>query len=96
MVLFKSIGIIFRNNTSVKTKNMVFNPLNDNKTCLFIGYHIEANSVDPDQTAPTGAVWSEYTLFVEEFSKTFQQRTKAGALMISVDLRSRFSRNART
>ena len=24
---------------------------------------IQANSVDPDQTAPRGAVWSEYTLF---------------------------------
>ena len=24
---------------------------------------IEANSVDPEQTAPIGAVWSGYTLF---------------------------------
>ena len=27
---------------------------------------IEANSVDPDQTAPKGAVWSGSTLFVIE------------------------------
>ena len=38
---------------------------------------IETNSVDPDQTAPIGAVWSESTLFVEKASKTFQQTTKA-------------------
>ena len=29
---------------------------------------IEANIVDPDQTAPTGAVWSGSTLFVCEAS----------------------------
>ena len=29
---------------------------------------IEANSVDPDQTAPTGAVWSGSALFVYEAS----------------------------
>ena len=27
---------------------------------------IEANSVDPEQTAPIGAVWSESTLFAIE------------------------------
>ena len=27
---------------------------------------IEANSVDPDQTAPIGAVWSRSTLFAIE------------------------------
>ena len=27
---------------------------------------MEANIVDPDQTAPTGAIWSESTLFVYE------------------------------
>ena len=37
---------------------------------------IEANSVDPYQTAPTGAVRSWSTLFVEEASDTFQQMTK--------------------
>ena len=29
---------------------------------------MEANIVDPDQTAPTGAVWSGSTLFVYEAS----------------------------
>ena len=33
--------------------------------------------MDPDQTAPTGAVWSGSTLFDQHASKTFQQRTKA-------------------
>ena len=28
---------------------------------------IQANSVDPDQTAPKGAVWSGSTLFAEIF-----------------------------
>ena len=27
---------------------------------------IEANSVDPDQTAPIGAVWSGSTMFVKD------------------------------
>ena len=30
---------------------------------------IEANIVDPDKTAATGAVWSGSTLFVNEASK---------------------------
>ena len=38
---------------------------------------IEANSVDPEQTAPIGAVWSGSTLFSIEASYTFQQTTKA-------------------
>ena len=36
---------------------------------------IEANNVDPDLTAPKGAVRSGYTLSAEEASKTFQQTT---------------------
>ena len=35
---------------------------------------IEANSVDPEQTAPI--VWSGSTLFAIEASKTFQQARK--------------------
>ena len=31
---------------------------------------IQANSVDPDQTAPKGAVWSGSTLFAEMTFKT--------------------------
>ena len=38
---------------------------------------IEANSVDPEQTAPTGAVWSGSILFAIEASQTFQQTRKA-------------------
>ena len=38
---------------------------------------IEANSVDPEQTAPIGAVWSGATLFVIEASYIVQQTRKA-------------------
>ena len=38
---------------------------------------IEANSVDLEQTAPIGAVWSASTLFAIEASETFQQTRKA-------------------
>ena len=38
---------------------------------------IEANSMDPEQTAPIGAVWSGSTLFAIEASYTFQQMRKA-------------------
>ena len=36
--------------------------------CLLVNISIEANSGDPDQTDPTGAVWSGSTLFVKEAS----------------------------
>ena len=36
--------------------------------------------MDPDQTAPTGAVWSASSLFVTEASETFQQTTKSDDL----------------
>ena len=32
-------------------------------------FSIEANSVDPEQTAPIGAVWSGFTLFAIEASE---------------------------
>ena len=38
---------------------------------------IEALSVDPEQTALKGAVWSGSTLFAIEAYKTFQQTRKA-------------------
>ena len=38
---------------------------------------IEANSVDQEQTAPIGAVWSGSTLFVLEAFYAFQQTRKA-------------------
>ena len=37
---------------------------------------IEANSVDPEQTAPIGAVWSGPTLFAKEVLKHFSRREK--------------------
>ena len=45
--------------------------------CLLVNVSIETNSVDPNQTAPKGAVCFGSTLFVEEASKTFKQTTKA-------------------
>ena len=44
---------------------------------LLINVSTQANSVDPDQTAPVGAVWSGSTLFDQEASKIFQQMAKA-------------------
>ena len=44
----------------------------------------EAISVDADQIAHTGAVWSGSTLFVKDASKTFQQTTKQ--MMFSYNL----------
>ena len=38
---------------------------------------IEANSLDPEQTAPIGAVWTGSTLFAIEASLTFQQTRKS-------------------
>ena len=38
---------------------------------------IEANSMDPEQTAPIRAVWSGSTLFAIEASSTLQQMRKA-------------------
>ena len=37
----------------------------------------EANGVDPEQTAPIGAVWSRSTLFAIEVTEIFQQTRKA-------------------
>ena len=46
-------------------------------------YSLEANSVKPDQTAPTGAVWSEFTLFVEkaQVKRVSRQQNKRGHLL---------------
>ena len=43
---------------------------------------IEANSVEPDKTAPIGAVLSGSTLFVVGASKTFQQTKKADNFVV--------------
>ena len=51
-------------------QNTLFSPQNTNKITAseMSNISIEANIVDPDQTAPTGAVWSGSTLFVCEAS----------------------------
>ena len=43
--------------------------------------------MDPDETAPIGAVGSESTLFVGKASKTFQQTTKTVELVVIGALR---------
>ena len=45
---------------------------------------IEANSMDPDQTAPIGAVWSGSKLFAKRASKTIQQMTKQTTYVVIV------------
>ena len=42
---------------------------------LFLNVRKEASSVDPDQVAPKGAVWSECTWFDQNVSKPFQYMT---------------------
>ena len=49
----------------------------NNKPTLPTNLSIEANNVDPDPTAPIGAVWSGFTMFVIETYNIFQQTTKA-------------------
>ena len=69
MVLFKSNCIILRHYLSIDAKHIIKSlKLQENNCiwkCLF-NISIEANIVYPDQTAPTGAVWSGSTLFVYE------------------------------
>ena len=66
MVSFKSNCIILRRYLSI---DLVLKTPENNCIwkCLF-NISIEANIVDPDQTAPIGAVWSGSTLFVYEAS----------------------------
>ena len=58
-ILFKSNCIILRHYLSIDAKQI---------TASLFNIRIGANIVDPDQTAPTGAVWSGSTLFVCEAS----------------------------
>ena len=43
---------------------------------LLTNVSIKANSVDPDQHAPTGSVLSRSTVFVEELFKHFSRQEK--------------------
>ena len=48
-------------------KNLVcFSHLLHIFTSILTNLSIEANNVDPDQTAPIGAVWSGSTMFVQD------------------------------
>ena len=49
---------------------------------------IEANSADPDQTAPIGAVWSGSTLFALGLLKHFSRREKQTPFVAIGALRS--------
>ena len=44
--------------------------------CLLVNIRIEAYSVDPEQTAPIGAVWSDLNCLSQRL-QIFQQNTKA-------------------
>ena len=71
MVLFKSNCIILRHYLNIDSKYIIKSFKRQQNNCIWkclcnIGK--EANIVDPDQTAPTGAVWSGSTLFVYEAS----------------------------
>ena len=52
---------------------------------------IQANSVDPDQTAPRGAVWSGSTLFAEMTFKNHKQMTKQTTFVVIGSLRVKYS-----
>ena len=65
-----------RKNSSEKWRLLKSSAANNCQT-LLSNLSIEANRVDPDQTAPIEAVWSGSTLFVIEASYTFQQMRKA-------------------
>ena len=43
---------------------------------------MRANSVNPDQTAPTGAVWSDSTLFVKKLLKDLRRWQEQTAFFV--------------
>ena len=43
---------------------------------IYVSKVLEENSVDPDQTDPTGSVWSGSTLFEQKASKYFYRWQK--------------------
>ena len=66
VVLFKSNYIILRHYLSIDAKHIIQSLKRQKITASNIS--IEANNMEPDQTAPTGAVWSGSTMFVYEAS----------------------------
>ena len=79
MVVFKSYCIILRRYLSIDAKHIIWSLKRQQNNfiwkCLF-NISIEANIVDSDQTAPTGAVWSGSTLFVYEASNSLADDKK--------------------
>ena len=70
-VLFNSNCIILGHYLSIDAKHIIESLKRQQNKCIWkclLNISIEANIVDPDQTAPTGAVWSGSTLFVYEAS----------------------------
>ena len=57
-----------------------------------ICFSIQANSEDPDQTAPRGAVWSGSTLFAKNDFKNHKQMTKQTTIVVIGSLRVKASR----
>ena len=51
---------------------------------------IQANSVDPDQTAPRGAVWSGSTLLAKMTFKNHKQMTKQTTIVVIGSLRVKY------
>ena len=51
---------------------------------------IQANNVDPDQTAPKGAVWSGSTMFAEMTFINHKQATKQTTIVVIGSLRVNF------
>ena len=85
VVLFKSNFIILRHYLRIDAKDIIYSLKRQQNNCIWnylFNISMEANIVDPDQTAlsgvvwsgstdqtaPTGVVWSGYTLFVYEAS----------------------------
>ena len=71
MVLFKSNCIILRHYRSIDAKHIIKSLKRQQNNCIWkylFNIGIEVNIVDPDQTAPIGAVWSWSALFVFEAS----------------------------
>ena len=71
MILFKSNCIIWRHYLSKEAKHIIKSLKRQQNNCIWkclFNVSMEANIVDPDQNAPTGAVWSGSTMFVNEAS----------------------------
>ena len=71
MVLIKSNCIILRHYLSFDAKHIINSLKCQQNNCIcecLFNISIETNIVDPDQTAPIGAVWFGSTLLVYEAS----------------------------